>query len=193
MIIVLTIIGVIVMVFNKVSATGLTATGFENLKFYTVLSNVFSGIVAVVQSFFDRQNKRYLSTLKLTAASAVSLTLIVVGGFFGPLYGWSNFYHGSNIFFHLIVPLLCMAEYLAARHEHKTGLKQCIIASSTTTVYGIAYVVNIAVNGIGTWPESNDWYGFLNWGYAMGAVIFAGIVFVNFLIACLLGRPWSKK
>lgn len=42
------------------------------------------------------------------------------------------------------------------------------------------------LNGIGVWPESNDWYGFLNWGPGFGALIFACIVLASFAMACIL-------
>ena len=37
-----------------------------------------------------------------------------------------------------------------------------------------------------TWPETNDWYGFLNWGYPIGIAIFAVIVLMDFGMAVLL-------
>lgn len=187
-IIILVVAGVLVMLKNSVSATGLTASGWANLKFYTVLSNIFAGVVALLQVIRDFKDRHYLRVLKLAAAAAVALTFIVVAAFFGPLYGWINLYQGSNLFFHLIVPVLCFFEFIFSGDEGSISLKHCAIASLSTVVYGIAYIINILINGIGEWPESNDWYGFLNWGFLTGFIIFAGIVAANFGISCLLRK-----
>jgi len=55
-----------------------------------------------------------------------------------------------------------------------------------TAVYGFLYTGNIIINGKGEWPDSNDFYGFLNWGYGFGAVIFAGTVTVSWTTAQIL-------
>ncbi|MBO4900032.1 MAG: hypothetical protein J5509_07050 [Lachnospiraceae bacterium] len=192
-IVVLVIVGVIVMINSKASATGLTETGWANLKFYTVLSNIFAGVVALVQIIMDLTGRRYLKVLKLTATAAVTLTFLVVAGFFGPLYGWLKLYKGSNLFFHLIVPVLCVIEFIFSGDDTEIGLRHCVIASLSTVVYGLAYLINILINGKGIWPKSNDWYGFLNWGFGMGMVIFAGIIAVNFGVACALRKLRRKK
>ena len=55
-------------------------------------------------------------------------------------------------------------------------------------IYGIGYVGNILVHGI----KGNDWYGVLRWGYGIGAIIFAVIVFITWLIGLLL-RKLNQK
>lgn len=191
-IVVLVIAGVIIMMHSKASATGLMGSGLGNLKYYTVLSNIFAGIIAACQLMMFVLKRRYLRILKLTAATAVALTFLVVAGFFGPLYGWIQLYQGSNLFFHLIVPMLCVIEFLTAAYEPPINLKHCMIAALSTLVYGFAYLINILINGKGVWPDSNDWYGFLNWGMGTGLIIFTGIVLASFGIACLL-RGIKKK
>ncbi|MBP5250073.1 MAG: hypothetical protein J6Z46_08740 [Lachnospiraceae bacterium] len=192
-IVLLVITGLFVMLRNKASQTGLTASGWKNLRYYTTLSNVFAGIVALIQLIFDIGKKKYLPVPKLTAVTAVSLTFLVVAGFFGPLYGWLNLYNGSNLEFHLIVPLLCIAEFLIAGDAEGMNVRHCLLASLSTVVYGTAYVINILINGKGKWPDTNDWYGFLNWGPGPGAVIFAGIIGATFGVACLLVRIKKGK
>jgi hypothetical protein len=185
-IVILVIIGTIIMLRSKASATGLTSSGIGNLKFYTVLSNEFAGIVAACQLVSIYRKKGYLRVLKLTATTAVLLTFLVVALFFGPLYGWIQLYQGSNLFFHLIVPILCVIEFLMAEFEEPLSIRHCLIASLSTVVYGFAYLINILINGTGVWPDSNDWYGFLNWGIGVGLIIFAVIVLTSFGVACLL-------
>ncbi len=185
-IVLLVAIGTVVMFYSKANATGLMDSGLANFKYYTVLSNEFAGIIAVCQLAAYARGKGYLKALKLTAVTAVSLTFLVVAFFFGPLYGWLSLYQDANLFFHLIVPVVCMVEFLTARDAEHLSIRDSMLASLSTVVYGIVYLVNILINGKGEWPHSNDWYGFLNWGYGMGAVIFAGIILTAFGTACLL-------
>ena len=192
-IVLLVILGVFVMLRNKASATGLTASGWQNLRYYTTLSNVFAGIIALCQLIVDFRAKKYLRTLKLTAVTAVTLTFLVVACFFGPLYGWLNLYRGSNLEFHLIVPLLCIAEFLIAGDAEGLNVRHALLASLSTVVYGTAYIINILINGMGEWPDKNDWYGFLNWGPGPGAIIFACIILAAFGVACLLVRIKTGK
>ena len=44
----------------------------------------------------------------------------------------------------------------------------------------------ILINGKGKWPDSNDWYGFMNWGFGPALIIFAVIILTNWGVACLL-------
>ena len=189
LIVALTIIGTIVMFQNRASATGLTASGFRNLKFFTVLSNELAGLTALAQLIFDiRKTKtvKPLFYLKLMSAAATGITFLVVIGFLGPLYGHSNMYQGSNLYFHLLVPLLCMAEFMLYDHDGLLTFKSTLTAMLPPIVYGLAYIINILINGIVVWPESNDWYGFLNWGPVVGAVIFIAVILFTWGLSLLL-------
>ena len=55
-------------------------------------------------------------------------------------------------------------------------------------VYGAVYLANIGINGIGEWPETNDWYLFLSWGYPTGILIFAIICLVTWLIGLMMRK-----
>ena len=60
----------------------LTARGLSSLKYFTVLSNLFEGIACVIWLFNGNEKIKY------AAAVSVTLTLIVVLTFLGPLYGY---------------------------------------------------------------------------------------------------------
>ena len=59
-------------------------------------------------------------------------------------------------------------------------------------LYGTGYAVNIAVNGIGKWPDTNDWYLFFHWGTGVGIGIYAAILALTWGIALAL-RGLGKK
>lgn len=167
----------------------LTAKGFINLKFYTTLSNIFAGIVAVlwIADHLKAKNSTWVQVLKLVSASAVGVTFMVVIGFLGPLYGFGTMYKGSNFYFHMLVPLMAMAEYVIF-NEKRMSVKDNLFCIIPPLVYGTVYVINTLINGI----KGNDIYGFLRWGYPAGMLIFAVICLVAFIIGAVLRMINSK-
>ena len=185
-IVIFTGIGTYLMWVNTDSDAGLMSSGFANLKYFTVLSNLFCGIVALVRLVFYALSKEFSILPKLMAASATGLTFLIIAAFLQPLYPDLNLYERGNLYFHLIVPLLSMAEFLIIKTRDKIPFKYTLYSAALALAYGTYYLVNILINGIGEWPETNDWYGFLNWGFPIGIAIFAFVVLMDFGIACLL-------
>ena len=173
------------MIDHKDDAGVLMASGLENLKYFTVLSNIFCLIVAIIFIVLSLMRKKCPIILKLISVSGVALTFAIVAFFLAPMYPDLNMYEGSNRFFHLIVPIVAMIEFIMYEQERKMPFKYTFFAAIPSLIYGNFYLANCLINGIGEWPETNDWYGFLNWGYPVGMVIFAGVVLANWGIACL--------
>lgn len=194
-IVILTVTGVILMLTGKPEEGALQASGIENFKFYTVLTNVFCGVVSAVYLvclLLDRGTERMLS-LKLGAVCGVAITFAVVAFMFGPLYGFPQFYKRGNLFFHLLLPLAGMTEFIAVRRK-RIPFKYTVIAAVPTFIYGCCYMLNILINGIGgKWPDTNDFYAFLNWGWPVGIMIFAGITLSAFAAACLFRAISNKR
>lgn len=183
LIVILVAAGLVMTFTNKDSGTDLMSTGFDNLKYYTVLSNIFAGIVAIPALFTDRKP---VKALKLMSASATSVTFSVVAFFLGPLYGHINLYRNANLLFHLIVPLIAMFDYITLKGTCKE-FKYTLISAVPTVIYGCGYMLNILINGIGgEYPNTNDFYLFLNWGWGVGIIIFLCIVILTFALACIL-------
>ena len=162
------------------------SSGFANLKYFTVLSNLLCGAVAIVRLIWLVRDKIFPILPKLMAASATGLTFLIIAAFLQPLYPDLNLYAGGNRYFHLIVPLLSMAEFLLIKTSEKIPFKYTLYSATLALAYGTYYLVNIIITGIGEWPDTNDWYGFLNWGFPIGIAIFAAVVLMEFGIACLL-------
>jgi len=186
-IIIFTIVGIVFMLTGKTEEGALQASGIENFKFYTVLTNLFCGIVALIYLCFIllKQNTDKLAVLKLAAVCGVAITFAVVAFMFGPLYGYPQFYRRGNLFFHLLLPVMAMAEFIVVKRK-RIPFVHTIIAAVPTLLYGIGYMLNILINGIGgPWPDTNDFYAFLSWGWPVGIGIFAGITLSAFAVACL--------
>jgi hypothetical protein len=186
LILILACIGTVLMYTNHDPGASLMAEGFKNLKYFTVLSNIFCGIIAAVRLVMTVLHKKMNVLLKLMAASAVGLTFLIIAAFLQPLYPDMNLYERGNLYFHLLVPLFAMAEFVIIKTDEKIPFKYAVYSSALALVYGTAYLVNVLINGIGEWPDTNDWYGFLNWGYPIGILIFAMVVLMDFGIAALL-------
>lgn len=189
------VIGTVLMVTGSAESGNLHASGLSNFKFYTVLSNVYCGLVAVIYlvAALLRKNTEKLRALKLSAVCGVTITFAVVAFMFGPLYGWLRFYNGGNLYFHLLLPVVAVVEFILVRRE-KMPFRHAVLAAIPTLLYAIGYALNILINGIGDpWPDSNDFYGFLTWGWGVGIAIFFGVPLLSFGIACIFRLISNKR
>lgn len=178
------------------SGGALSAGSFSSLKYYTVLSNLFNGILSLFYVNWIRSGKEMTNrrkTLKLTACAGVTLTFLMIVGFFGPLYGYPSMFQKANFWFHLVLPLASIFSFLVLERDLRLPFRYTRYTVLSPFVYAVGYVLNLVVRGVGEWPESNDFYGFLNWGIVAAAVI-AIVIFVLFWgISCVLWKFGSPK
>ena len=139
--------GTYAMLSNHSSGTGLTASGVENLKFFTVLSNEFCGVIAVLWIISQLCDKKFPVLPKLMASAAVGLTFVIIAFFLAPLYPEMNMYEGGNFWFHLIVPITGMIDMILLKTDEKIPFKYTIISALPALIYGICYLANILING----------------------------------------------
>ena len=194
-IVIFTVIGIILMLTSVAEEGALQSSGIENFKFYTVLTNVFCGIVALIYlvCIFAKKGTEKMAALKLAAVCGVAITFAVVAFMFGPLYGFPNFYKRGNLYFHLLLPVTAMIEFIAVKRR-KMPFRYTVFAAIPTLLYAIGYLTNILINGLGgPWPDTNDFYGFLNWGWPVGIVIFTGIPLTAFAVACIFRAVSNKR
>ena len=194
-IVIFTVIGIIFMLTGKPEEGALQSTGIENFKYYTVLTNVFCGIIAAIYLVFNifKKNTDRIRVLKLAAVCGVAITFAVVAFMFGPLYGFPQFYKRGNLFFHLLLPLTAMIEFILVKRE-KMPFRYTILAAVPTFLYGTGYMLNILINGMGgPWPYTNDFYAFLSWGWPVGILIFASISMSAFGAACIFRKISNKR
>lgn len=185
-----TLIGIVLMLTSEAEPGSLQARGIENFKFYTVLSNVLCGIVSSVYLALTvaGKNTDKLVFLKLSGLCGVTITFAVVAFFFGPVYGYAQFYKGGNLYYHLLEPVAALIEFLVIRRPRIT-IRQAAISAVPTFLYGCFYLMNILINGIGgPWPDTNDFYAFLNWGYPIGILIFFSITMLSFILALIFRK-----
>ena len=187
LIIAFVVTGTVVMLSPRVSSEGavLASRGWKNLRYFTVLSNEFCGIISILWLVQNIRGKTFSALLKLTSVAAVGLTFVIVAFFLAPMNPQLNLYQGGNLWFHLIVPVTAIIEFMILDTE-KLPVKKTLIAALPSLIYGLGYLINILINGKGEWPNTNDWYGFLTWGYPVGFLIFGFIFLMNWVLACLM-------
>ncbi len=190
--------------FVRGEAGTLEPVGFRGLRFFTVLSNLVAGLASQIyllsrikrgSSTGDEEIRKTASLpaslplkLKLISAVAVAITFFTVLLFLGPLYGYRYMYTGSNLFFHLLIPLLTMIGVTLTELEVQFTKKDILLTALPVLIYGVLYIGNILVNGIGEWPNTNDWYGFLNWGYLVGILIFVVLIGISITIGAAISK-----
>lgn len=166
----------------------LLARGIGAFKYFTVLSNVFSGIVSGWVAFSlarGRAASRWQCTLKLSATTCVALTFLVVAVFLGPPMGWLPMYMGANLWLHLVLPLAAIVEFCLFE-QGELQPRADLLALIPVALYGIGYAANVLINGVGEWPQKNDFYGFAQWGLDKTPLVIAVIAAVTWLMARII-------
>ena len=153
----------------------MTGRNFASLKYFTILSNLFEAFASIV--WLINGNER----IKYAASVAVGLTFFTVLFFLGPIFTYRFMFSGPSFFLHGLVPVAAMLEMIflcKERFDRRDNLSACL----SMILYGIFYLGNILLNGIGVPPQHNDWYGFLRWGWGIGIAIFFLMIAAVYLI-----------
>ena len=191
----------------------LVRNGLGSLKYFTMLSNIFVGVIAVAwlvstqkgagagkskkagvgKSDNDNENASgfrasdRVEIIKYIAAASVGLTCATVLFFLGPIYGYPAMFEGFNLPLHLINPVVAILEIIFLS-DVKYTRRDNLLVIIPPFMYGLGYIANILINGMGEWPDTNDWYLFFHWGYAVGALFYAVLLAVTWLIGLLIRK-----
>ena len=184
------------MVFAK-DNSALVTGGRGAFKYYTVLSNVFCALTSLVCVIFmlarkDRSLPVPLYLLHLAGSCVVSVTLIVVIIFLGPTMGFGNMFVGVCFWLHLFAPVLSIISQMLLRPQKEIRLRSTVFAVVPTILYGAVYIIVNAVNWTGKSNPVTDMYGFLRWGWAIGAMLLVAICLINWLVAVLFRKCAGK-
>ena len=151
----------------------LQPSGFRNVKYFTVLSNLFEALACILFAVSVPLAKLrvFAETVKFAAAMCLMVTFSVVLLFLGPVFGFQGMYSNMLLFMHLVIPLISFAEYLFFCRPHPHFLVT-LLPVSAVVLYGSCYLINVIVNWTGEIPNPNDFYGFASWGIVPGALLF---------------------
>ena len=164
----------------------LVSRGRESLRYFTVLSNLFSGLVSAVYAsvpLWAGEVPSWLLTLKLMSASAVMLTFLTVVLLLSPVHGWKSMFVGGNFWLHLVLPLLAAIDcclFVPVRHLPWIST---LWAALPTLLYGIGYLRSVLTHGAEENGVVYDFYGFLRWGKDKIPVVMVGMLLFTWVIA----------
>ena len=101
---------------------------------------------------------KVLTALKYVGTVAVSVTFFTVFCFLGFLYGYRSMIAGTNLYMHLITPLLAMLSFCILEREPALRFRSVFLGLIPTALYGIVYMVMVVA--------LRRWYDF--YGFNMG-------------------------
>lgn len=197
------------------SSQALDENGIENLKYYTWQSNLFAGGAAIaflVYGILFAKKKVdkipfTIYLLKYIGLVAVLVTFITVAFIFEPILIFNrssmHMYSNSNLFFHLIVPLVCLLSFIFIEDQPKYKFRFILLTTSSTVIYGLFYLINVLVhlNEDLTVDSKYDWYGYASNGigfYPVSFIVTFGIAIgsaflVNFLSQLVQTKLLKKE
>ena len=166
----------------------LSAARRKSLKFFTVLSNLLMGFASaayVIAMSIPGDVPGAIVLLKYVSTVSVAVTFATVMLFLGPRMGYGPLFKGSNLLFHLIVPLLAILDFVLFDRSGPIFLKDAPLGMIPVLLYGTGYLCNLIIRGV----EGNDWYGFARGSRASWAAVFLTIAGGTLGISILLSLP----
>lgn len=176
-------------------------------KFFTVDSNILMGIVALVfaKKEIDLLNGKIEKInlkdfiLKLLATSGVGLTFLVVFGYLGPITegGIPMMLKNSNLFFHLLIPVLSMINFVFFEKTSNLELKHVIWGALPEIIYSCCYLINVLLHSEnGKVSPYYDWYWLVQGGIWQIVIVAPLMFVVSYVISfCLwkLNNIFNRK
>ena len=175
----------------------LESSKFGMFRFFTVQSNIFVGIASLIFLIYEikilRGKKKNIPTsiynLKLIATSAVTLTFIVVFTYLGRVAkgGLLSLLMNSNLFFHLIIPILSVIAFVIFERTNKIKFKYTFLGVVPTFLYEMYYLTNILIHAENNQvPVEYDWYYFVQNGITSALIIAPLMLVITYIITLIL-------
>ncbi|MBR1828952.1 MAG: hypothetical protein IJ781_05510 [Atopobiaceae bacterium] len=168
----------------------LMAHGLRSLKYYTVLSNLFSGLASALYAaellLTHGAPPQWLLVLKLAGASVVMVTFLTVVLFLGPTMGWTYMFKSGNFWLHLVLPLAAAADVCLFVPVGTLPFAATLAPVAFTAAYGVFYLGRILHYERERDGVVYDFYGFLRWGKDKIGLVVAVMLAATWLIAVSL-------
>lgn len=141
-----------------------------SFKYFTTDSNILVAIAALVMMVFniirlfkaDTVIPKWVSVFKYAGTSAVTLTLLTVVFFLGPVFsihgGIQAYFHmfeGNTFALHFSTPVLAIISLIFFEKDNSFNVRDCFIACLPSYIYSLVYFSMVVC--LRKWP---DWYGF---------------------------------
>lgn len=182
----------------------LEASRLGMFKFFTVDSNLFMGVVALIFSVLEvrllqgkiKEIDRKYYLLKLMGTTGVGLTFIVVFTYLSYIIegGAKLMVMNSNLFFHLATPVLSMVTFMFFEKTDKLSFKDTFYGLTPMLVYAVYYVINVMAHvENGKVLPTYDWYWFVQNGAWTIIIVLPIIILITYLISLVLWKVNKEK
>ena len=201
----LVLIGCIFMFTGYRFMTNTVLLDYDNItmfQYFTVDSNILVGIASLILIVYElllinKKIKEIPSIIYLIKGSgvvSVTLTFLVTLFFLAPSsrYGFLSLYMNTNLFFHLIVPILSIISFVFYEKFDNNKLNP-FYGTIPMILYSIFYIINILLHTNGsTVSYEYDFYGFLG-GNIYNSIIVLPIIFIITYIISYIILKLNKK
>jgi len=182
----------------------LESTKLGIFKFFTVDSNLFMAIVAIIFAIKEISVLRGKShsigknyyILKLMGTSAVALTFLVVFCYLGFIVegGVIRLLKNNNLFLHLIIPLLSIFTFIFFEKNNKITIKNTLWGALPAVIYSIFYTINVLTHiENGSVSIQYDFYAFVQGGLWQIAIVIPLMYLFSYIISLTLWTFNRKK
>ena len=175
----------------------LDSTRIGMFRFFTVDSNIFMGIMALIFGIKEIEILKgkigdidaNLYVLKLMSTTGVGLTFLTVFGYLGPISegGIPSMLMNSNLFFHLIIPLLSIINFICFERTDKLKFKNSFFGIIPTLLYSFYYLANVLLHiENGKVSTLYDWYWFMQRGIWQIFIVMPLMLAITYVISLIL-------
>ena len=133
--------------------------------------------------------------LKLMATVGVALTFATVFAYLGPISpgGIISMLLNSNLFFHLLIPVVSMVNFVAFERTNKLKIKHTVLGIIPMLLYAIFYMCNVLIHmENGKVSTVYDWYWFVQGGVWQLFIVLPLMIAVTYIISLILWRLNKK-
>ena len=183
LVVALTIVAVLLMFFGDPNV--LASSRWSAFKYFTVQSNVFAALaslLSLIYLIFKRKEEYpgWITVIKLVSTVGVAITFFVVIIYLGPIYTYPLLFQKANLFLHGIIPVLAMLAICLTEPKMKLRFTMNLYSMLPVTIYGIAYLINVAANNDYGNYHGADWYAFGTYGLGIGFLCLFIIIALSF-------------
>ena len=175
----------------------LETTGLGMLRFFTIDSNIFVGIISILFAIEEikflkgkiKDVSPLMYKLKFMATTSVTLTFFVVFAYLGPISkgGVKTLLVNSNLFLHLIIPVLSIITFTIFDKEEEFKFKNTFFSVIPTFVYGVFYLINVIVHMEGGKVSPlYDWYYFVYYGVWTAIIVIPLMLIITYVLGLIL-------
>lgn len=174
----------------------LETTKLGMFKFFTVDSNLFMGIIALLFIIKNKSITKNMYRLKLMSTTSVTITLLVVLAYLAPISedGLKSMLQNSNMFFHLIIPVLSIINFTIFEKTEKLKMKDTLYGLIPTMIYALFYILNLIIH-----MENKkvspiyDWYWFAQNGIIQAIITAITLIITTYIITLILWKLNKRR